>query len=66
MHGQRPGGGGPGPQVGEKAGWETQGHRDDGARRGIGLIDPEEGAMSLLRELAWGDSTSVVLTASGW
>ncbi|MDT7713395.1 MAG: hypothetical protein QOG46_2157, partial [Pseudonocardiales bacterium] len=38
------------------------------ARRGIGLIDPEEGALSLLRELAWGDSatTSVVLTASGW
>jgi acyl transferase domain-containing protein/NAD(P)H-dependent flavin oxidoreductase YrpB (nitropropane dioxygenase family)/acyl carrier protein len=37
-------------------------------RRGIGLIDPEEGALSLLRELAWGDSatTSVVLTASGW
>jgi NAD(P)-dependent dehydrogenase (short-subunit alcohol dehydrogenase family) len=38
------------------------------ARRGIGLIDPEEGALSLLRELAWGDSatTSVILTASGW
>jgi NAD(P)-dependent dehydrogenase (short-subunit alcohol dehydrogenase family) len=38
------------------------------ARRGIGLIDPEEGALSLLRELAWGDpaSTSVVYTASGW
>jgi NAD(P)-dependent dehydrogenase (short-subunit alcohol dehydrogenase family) len=37
-------------------------------RRGIGLIDPEEGALSLLRELAWGDAatTSVVLTASGW
>ena len=38
----------------------------ESARRGIGLIDPEEGALSLLRELAWGDSTSVVLTASGW
>ncbi|GAA3732370.1 hypothetical protein GCM10022225_13000 [Plantactinospora mayteni] len=38
------------------------------ARRGIGLIDPEEGAQSLLRELAWGDPTltSVVYTASGW
>ncbi|MDT4990888.1 MAG: hypothetical protein QOH97_780 [Actinoplanes sp.] len=38
------------------------------ARRGIALIDPEEGALSLLRELAWGDSTtsSVVLTASDW
>ncbi|MFV2123838.1 SDR family NAD(P)-dependent oxidoreductase [Micromonospora sp. LOL_013] len=38
------------------------------ARRGIDLIDPEEGALSLLRELAWGDRavTSVVYTASGW
>ncbi|WP_203867776.1 SDR family NAD(P)-dependent oxidoreductase, partial [Plantactinospora endophytica] len=38
------------------------------ARRGIGLIDPEEGALSLLAELAWGDPavTSVVHTASGW
>jgi hypothetical protein len=36
------------------------------ARRGIELIDPEEGALSLLRELAWGGNPSVVLTASGW
>jgi acyl transferase domain-containing protein/NAD(P)H-dependent flavin oxidoreductase YrpB (nitropropane dioxygenase family)/acyl carrier protein len=38
------------------------------ARRGIELIDPEEGALSLLGELAWGDPkiTSVVYTASGW
>ncbi|OZM71650.1 erythronolide synthase [Amycolatopsis antarctica] len=38
------------------------------AKRGIQLIDPEEGTMSLLRELAWGseDTTSVVYTASGW
>ncbi|GAA2505448.1 type I polyketide synthase [Winogradskya humida] len=38
------------------------------ARRGIGLIDPQEGALSLLHELACGDpaQTSVVLTASGW
>jgi NAD(P)-dependent dehydrogenase (short-subunit alcohol dehydrogenase family) len=38
------------------------------ARRGIALIDPEEGALGLLRELAWGSAatTSVVLTASGW
>jgi hypothetical protein len=36
------------------------------ARRGIGLIDPEAGATSLLRELAWGDAaaTSVVYTAT--
>jgi acyl transferase domain-containing protein/NAD(P)H-dependent flavin oxidoreductase YrpB (nitropropane dioxygenase family)/acyl carrier protein len=38
------------------------------AQRGIELIDPEEGTMSLLRELAWGpaDATAVVYTASGW
>jgi NAD(P)-dependent dehydrogenase (short-subunit alcohol dehydrogenase family) len=38
------------------------------ARQGISLIDPEEGALSLLRELAWGDPaiTSVIYTASGW
>ncbi|MFE5964454.1 SDR family oxidoreductase [Streptomyces sp. NPDC056463] len=38
------------------------------ARRGITLIDPEEGALALLRELAWGEETvrSVVHTASEW
>ncbi|WNV89264.1 SDR family NAD(P)-dependent oxidoreductase [Umezawaea sp. Da 62-37] len=38
------------------------------AKRGIKLIDPEEGALSLLRELAWGPDgvDSVVYTASGW
>ncbi|MFE3496709.1 SDR family NAD(P)-dependent oxidoreductase [Streptomyces sp. NPDC059175] len=38
------------------------------ARRGIALIDPEEGALALLRELAWGDDAAgaVVYTASGW
>ncbi|MFD9000301.1 SDR family NAD(P)-dependent oxidoreductase [Streptomyces sp. NPDC059582] len=37
-------------------------------RRGIGLIDPEEGTAALLRELAWGDTstTAVVYTSSGW
>ncbi|MCX4784361.1 type I polyketide synthase [Streptomyces sp. NBC_01264] len=37
-------------------------------RQGITLIDPEEGAQALLRELAWGDETvrSVVHTASEW
>ncbi|MFB9908674.1 SDR family NAD(P)-dependent oxidoreductase [Allokutzneria oryzae] len=37
-------------------------------RRGISLIDPEEGTMSLLRELAFGapDLRAVVYTASGW
>ncbi|MGW7366844.1 SDR family NAD(P)-dependent oxidoreductase, partial [Streptomyces sp. NPDC054841] len=38
------------------------------ARRGITLIDPEEGPLALLRELAWGDASAgaVVHTASGW
>ena len=38
------------------------------AKRGIDLIDPEEGTMSLLRELAWGEDSvdAVVYTASGW
>lgn len=38
------------------------------ARRGVRLIDPEEGALALLRELAWGDPAerAVVLTASEW
>ncbi|MET9504865.1 SDR family oxidoreductase [Streptomyces sp. NPDC006622] len=38
------------------------------ARRGIRLIDPEEGTAALLRELAWGDEslTAVVHTAPGW
>ncbi|MFC0549224.1 type I polyketide synthase [Kutzneria chonburiensis] len=37
-------------------------------RRGIELIDPEEGTMALLRELAFGDHgvRAVVYTASGW
>jgi acyl transferase domain-containing protein/NAD(P)H-dependent flavin oxidoreductase YrpB (nitropropane dioxygenase family) len=38
------------------------------ARRGIRLIDPEEGTLALLRELAWGDTATdtVVYTASVW
>ncbi|MBI0380805.1 SDR family NAD(P)-dependent oxidoreductase, partial [Streptomyces albiflaviniger] len=38
------------------------------ARRGVSLIDPEEGTLALLRELAWGEEStgSVVYTASGW
>jgi len=36
--------------------------------RGVKLIDPEEGPLALLRELAWGapDTHAVVYTASGW
>ncbi|WP_345050095.1 SDR family NAD(P)-dependent oxidoreductase, partial [Streptomyces rameus] len=38
------------------------------ARRGVALIDPDEGTTALLRELAWGDPAvrAVVYTASGW
>ncbi|MFD5425656.1 SDR family NAD(P)-dependent oxidoreductase [Streptomyces sp. NPDC127084] len=38
------------------------------SQRGITLIDPEEGPLALLRELAWGDrtATAVVHTASEW
>ncbi|MFI7340472.1 SDR family NAD(P)-dependent oxidoreductase [Streptomyces sp. NPDC050085] len=38
------------------------------ARRDIALIDPEEGVLALLRELAWGDTDTdeVVYTASAW
>ncbi|MGW3127988.1 SDR family NAD(P)-dependent oxidoreductase [Streptomyces sp. NPDC001123] len=38
------------------------------ARRGIKLIDPDEGTAALLRELAWGEESvrAVVYTASGW
>ncbi|GAA0345396.1 hypothetical protein GCM10010319_22120 [Streptomyces blastmyceticus] len=38
------------------------------ARRGIGLIDPREGTLALLRELTWGDDDTceVVHTAPGW
>ncbi|MFD7660805.1 SDR family NAD(P)-dependent oxidoreductase, partial [Actinosynnema sp. NPDC059797] len=38
------------------------------AARGISLIDPDEGPLCLLRELAWGpaDAHAVVYTASGW
>ncbi|PHQ52793.1 polyketide synthase [Streptomyces cinnamoneus] len=38
------------------------------ARRGVGLIDPREGVLALLREIAGGDAATdeVVHTASGW
>ncbi|WP_306204815.1 SDR family NAD(P)-dependent oxidoreductase [Actinoplanes sp. RD1] len=59
---------GPWAPAGRHAGMVTPELTAEYARRGIGLIDPEEGALSLLRELAYGDpaQTSVVLTASGW
>ncbi|MDT0448180.1 SDR family oxidoreductase [Streptomyces hesseae] len=38
------------------------------ARRGVGLIDPREGTLALLRELTWGDDDTreVVYAAPGW
>ncbi|MGW2747061.1 SDR family oxidoreductase [Streptomyces sp. NPDC001450] len=47
--------------VGEELGREY-------ARRGVKLIDPDEGTAALLRELAWADrpARAVVYTASGW
>ncbi|MEV7004277.1 SDR family oxidoreductase [Streptomyces sp. NPDC093982] len=38
------------------------------AKRGVSLIDPDEGTAALLRELAWGDQAvgAVVYAPSGW
>ncbi|WP_438484775.1 SDR family NAD(P)-dependent oxidoreductase [Streptomyces sp. S186] len=59
---------GPWAPDGEHAGMVTPELAREYARRGIGLIDPEEGALCLLRELAWGEESAdaVVYTASGW
>ena len=59
---------GPWAPTGRHDGMVTPELARDYARRGIGLIDPDEGALGLLRELAWGDPghTVVVHTASGW
>jgi NAD(P)-dependent dehydrogenase (short-subunit alcohol dehydrogenase family) len=59
---------GPWAPTGTNDGMVTPELMRDYGRRGIKLIDPEEGTMSLLRELAWGpeDASAVVYTASGW
>ncbi|MFD5512875.1 SDR family oxidoreductase [Streptomyces sp. NPDC127051] len=59
---------GPWAPGGDHTGMVTPELASEYARRGIQLIDPEEGTLSLLRELAWGDPshTAVVYTASGW
>ncbi|MCR6482422.1 SDR family oxidoreductase [Amycolatopsis sp. OK19-0408] len=59
---------GPWAPTGPNGGMVTPELMRDYARRGIALIDPEEGTLALLRELAWGrpDTTAVVYTASGW
>ncbi|WP_370963252.1 SDR family NAD(P)-dependent oxidoreductase [Amycolatopsis sp. cg9] len=59
---------GPWAPAGEHDGMVTRELMRDYARRGIALIDPEEGTLGLLRELAWGraGTAAVVHTASGW
>ncbi|SHM26382.1 type I polyketide synthase [Streptomyces yunnanensis] len=59
---------GPWAPDGEHAGMVTPELAREYARRGVGLIDPEEGALCLLRELAWGEESAdaVVYTATGW
>ncbi|KPI32410.1 6-deoxyerythronolide-B synthase [Actinobacteria bacterium OV450] len=59
---------GPWAPSGDHTGMVTPELAGEYERRGIQLIDPEEGVGSLLRELAWGDPshTAVVYTASGW
>jgi NAD(P)-dependent dehydrogenase (short-subunit alcohol dehydrogenase family) len=59
---------GPWAPTGDHDGMVTPALMRDYARRGIELIDPEEGTLGLLRELAWGrpDTSAVVHTASGW
>jgi acyl transferase domain-containing protein/NAD(P)H-dependent flavin oxidoreductase YrpB (nitropropane dioxygenase family)/acyl carrier protein len=59
---------GPWAPTGDHDGMVTPALMRDYARRGIALIDPEEGTLGLLRELAWGrpDTAAVVHTASGW
>ncbi|MEU1094295.1 SDR family NAD(P)-dependent oxidoreductase [Streptomyces sp. NPDC005877] len=59
---------GPWAPSAEHGGMVTRHLAREYARRGVALIDREEGALALLRELAWGDAsaTSVVYTASGW
>ncbi|MEV4052974.1 SDR family NAD(P)-dependent oxidoreductase [Amycolatopsis sp. NPDC049688] len=59
---------GPWAPAGDHDGMVTPELMRDYARRGIALIDPEEGTLGLLRELAWGrpDTAAVVHTASGW
>ncbi|GAA1878911.1 type I polyketide synthase [Streptantibioticus ferralitis] len=59
---------GPWAPTGAHAGMVTPELAREYARRGIPLIDPEEGALALLRELAWQSepTASVVVTASQW
>ena len=57
---------GPWAARGEHDGMVTGELMREYGRRGIKLIDPEEGVLALLRELAWGTDNAVLYTASGW
>ncbi|MFK4263430.1 SDR family NAD(P)-dependent oxidoreductase [Streptomyces milbemycinicus] len=59
---------GPWAPTGGHAGMVSPALAREYARRGVELIDPEEGALALLRELAWGEESdrAVVYTASSW
>ncbi|MGH3908291.1 MAG: SDR family NAD(P)-dependent oxidoreductase, partial [Pseudonocardiaceae bacterium] len=59
---------GPWAPTGAHAGMVSPELAEQYARRGVTLIDPDEGVRCLLRELAWGPRTqrAVVYTASGW
>ncbi|AWN31823.1 polyketide synthase [Streptomyces sp. NEAU-S7GS2] len=59
---------GPWAPTGEHGGMVTPELAREYARRGVKLIDPEEGTLCLLRELAYGEPSAdaVVYTASGW
>jgi acyl transferase domain-containing protein len=62
---------GPWAPVGSHAGMVSPELERDFSRRGLALIDPEEGPMCLLRELAWGGTdgdapATVIYAPSGW
>ena len=57
---------GPWAAGGRHGGMVTEALMREYARRGVALIDPEEGMLALLRELAWGTDNAVLYTASGW
>ncbi|MGH3981996.1 MAG: SDR family NAD(P)-dependent oxidoreductase [Pseudonocardiaceae bacterium] len=59
---------GPWAPTGTHAGMVTPELAAQYARRGVRLIDPEEGTRCLLHELAWGNRSDrvVIYTASGW
>lgn len=59
---------GPWAPNGTHAGMVTPELQAEYARRGIALIDPREGPLCVLRELAWGEDSgrAVVYAASAW